>query len=252
MKDRRLFVFIMLLCFIMMASCACAESDNRYYSALSDEQLNQMMTDLAVEKHYRNMALMEAKKNELEGKTNIMSFQGIDWLTSFETVNQSITLSRGYIGNSLDYGYFKSVNPNIGKNYYFYGCDNAKVAGYTPNRVDLSFVFPVVDGVFINDESMLMLYRVDYSFSIEDYPDFDAMKRVLSEKLTILYGEPTTTDKYYIWKDSAGNTAMIYKNNSIYFHLVYDVANAEQLVEDAFFTYQKTIEEDNVTNFDGL
>lgn len=148
-----------------------------------------------------------------------ITFRGFEWYAPFSEVHplmerdsgSDFMPSFGYDETSIDsiyrveraYMFSDHRVDEGGAEYYYYEID---VAGYVAD-VDIYYMYPIVDGAVLHDETKAEMYMAVYEFSeLEDMP---AVYEDLKTKLTALYGEgEERLDKYYdsvYWEDANGN-----------------------------------------------
>jgi len=114
---------------------------------------------------------------------------------------------------------------------------NVTVAGLTPSSTYICYLYPIVNGKIITDDSLAQIYFGYYKFSAGLFGDYLAIYNELQRKLNIAYGDGkeiygdynTTTT----WTDAKGNSIQLLINsNQNYVCLGYIAADAEQRLDE--------------------
>lgn len=134
---------------------------------------------------------------------------------------------------------------------------NWTLAGYSLEYAEVNYVYPVVDGMLIRDDSSAILYLAEYD--IWDVGDTNAVVEDLTTKLSGLYGTYSSgsSDKR-TWTDENGNyIELSYSSSRVY--LIYSSAQAEELlgragqaIQDERREQEELLRIQNQNNADGL
>lgn len=134
---------------------------------------------------------------------------------------------------------------------------NWTLAGYPLQYAEVNYVYPVVDGMLIRDDSSAILYLAEYD--IWDVGDTNAVVEDLTTKLSGLYGTYISGSwGERTWTDENGNyIELSYSSSRVY--LIYSSAQAEELLGRAYQAIQDERREQeellriqNQNNTDGL
>ena len=91
------------------------------------------------------------------------------------------------------------------------------VAGYTPSETYACYYFPIENGKVVRDEENAKFYFGWYQFDKSDFANHSAIFDDLLEKLTSVYGEPSTNETKYntqkLWQDASGNLIRLFIND---------------------------------------
>jgi len=180
-----------------------------------------------------------------EGAEGLITFRGIKWYSTKEDVEQ-LLYSDGATSNGLDSNdIYRITGPNyanvtMGRDRVDEGgCRTSykglSVAGYEIEKTRACFVYPVVDGEIIRDDSLAQFYMAWYPFS--GYTDIKGIYDDLLTKLTSLYGEGKLKNETYYyyttWEDVQGNIIRLlcHEDNSEGV-LIYMAANGETMLDE--------------------
>lgn len=183
-----------------------------------------------------------------------ITFRKVPWgSTKTETegiLGNPSSYSRSYITASAGFVYTDGMG--VQTEY-----KNWTLAGYPLECAELNYVYPVVDGILIRDDSSAILYLAEYD--IWDVGDTNAVVEDLTTKLSRLYGTYTSGSRdKRTWTDENGNFIELgYSSSRVY--LIYSSVQAEELLGRAYQAIQDERREQeellriqNQNNTDGL
>lgn len=260
-----------LVCSLFLCSFAAADTLTIDTDVATDEEINALLETLHAEKITRIKTRLASEVIEPD-TDGLNLFRNIPWYSTREQAEKilGVTSSSDWMSGLYRLSYIDyenvstgadTVDGDLGCRPYYSGLS---VAGYKPSDVYLCFVFPIVDGEIIRDNSVAQLYMGYYTFEKDDFGDLLIIYSDLETKLKALYGEGTYTEtkykNYRIWKDKVGNIIRLQVDNDGYYLTLGYVANDADARIDAMaqaYLDEKTREEnllrlENTNNVDGL
>lgn len=253
MKQKKWFLLIVTVVMLLACTGAAADVLTIDLDTASYEEIVQGL-DVLGRKQKEMLAEQFAAEHEAEVSSAIC-FRGVPWLaTKAETealLGHPSSSSKSRVAVPGKDNTVNSDGIGIETTYKSWS-----VAGYTPEKTTLCYVYPVVDGVMLRDDDLALFYLARYN--IWDIGDPDAAVEDLKTKLTNLYGAYTTDRQTLVWKDEAGNVIRMYfYANRI--ELTYYSAEAEnrygqanQAIDDERAQQELLNRIQNENNTDGL
>lgn len=206
-----------------------------------------------------------------------ITFRNLSWYSSKKDVDAALIAEgatakedswqtdSAYRLSALNYPNVNSGKDRVDGGGYKMSYSNLTVAGYTPSEVHACFLYPLDEAAtIIRDSESAQLYLGWYTFSGDDYTDYDSMYNDLAAKLEKLYGTATDDETDYLikktWHDSSNNTIqLLIDTKKTYITLGYMAADSDtrlDAMQDAITAEQTAAEaaerEKNAANTDGL
>lgn len=249
------------------------EKNTEQYSldiqALSDADLSSEIERLTSEKIKRLKMQVPATGRTEDGA---IVFRGVPWYSTRKETERLLGMSSSTKGpndiyrmDAIDYDGITMGNERVDD---LGGCmayySELTIAGLKPSSSYICYLYPIVDGIIIRDDSLAEIYFGYYKFRQDDFGDFNAIYEELYRKLTDTYGKAAEmNDKYHYkakWSDQYGNyIQLMMTDDKDYVALGYMAGDADQKLDEMIAAIQneKAAEEllkhkENVDNYDGL
>ena len=150
-------------------------------------------------------------------------------------------------------GFVTIYTDGRGLSTYYNG---GSVAGYAVPRITLDYVYPVLDGKILRDDSLAVICSGRYV--IEDVGDIHAVMDDLTAKLSTLYGSYTQSIHGRLWTDIKGNTITLQGGDTSVYLLYYPsyrdalLEAAAQAIAAERAEQEELLRIQNQNNTDGL
>ena len=134
--------------------------------------------------------------------------------------------------------------------------NDESVAGYAVPQITLDYVYPVLDGKILRDDSLAVICSGRYV--IEDVGDMHAVMDDLTAKLSTLYGSYTQSIHGRLWTDIKGNTITLQGGDTSVYLLYYPsyrdalLEAAAQAIAAERAEQEELLRIQNQNNTDGL
>ncbi len=150
-------------------------------------------------------------------------------------------------------GFVTIYTDGRGLSTYYNG---GSVAGYAVPQITLDYVYPVLDGKILRDDSLAVICSGRYV--IEDVGDIHAVMDDLTAKLSTLYGSYTQSIHGRLWTDIKGNTITLQGGDTSVYLLYYPsyrdalLEAAAQAIAAERAEQEELLRIQNQNNTDGL
>ena len=180
-----------------------------------------------------------------EGAEGLISFRRIKWFTTRDLAEEALKSEGMTSASKSSEDIYRVTGPDFGgvttgrDRVDDAGCrvkyQGLSVAGYDIDCTYACFIFPIVDGEIVRDDSLAEFYMAWYDF--KGYTDKKAIYDDLTQKLTPLYGEGVIKHETYFdittWTDIQGNfIRLLYNPDNNYAVLVYMAADSESRLDE--------------------
>ena len=266
MKRMGILLLVMLLLFAQTVSAEILTID---LDTASDAEIADAIRALQEEKIERSKRSISPAKAP---DSDDILFRGVPWYSTraeTEAIIGYTSSTKGpndlYRMSGIDYDSVTSGKDRVDD---YGGCmasySKVSVAGLTPSKTCICYLYPIVNGEIIEDDSLAQIYFGYYKFSSGDFGDHQAIYDEFQRKLNTAYGIGTeTSDKYHTttkWTDAKGNYIQLLINDKhSYVALGYMAADADQRLDEMQTAINNRMaDKDRMTmqeqenNYDGL
>ena len=207
----------------------------------SNKEISDAIAILQEEEINRAKASIPPTKSSEEGE---ILFRGVPWYSTrvqTEAIIGYTSKTKGpndlYRITAIDYNNVTMGNERVDD---YGGCmanySNVTIAGLAPSSTYICYIYPIVDGKIIADDSLAQIYFGYYKFT-SNFSDHEAIYSELQRKLNITYGTGVETIGRYNtttkWTDVNGNYIQLLINSSgDYVSLGYIAADADERLDE--------------------